>query len=332
MSLRDPQSPGWPERGERTADEKVAAKWAAVYVAELESETKRRHLGLPKQRRLGKAIEEYLAHRRNTKELGTWASERSVLRHLLEAAGPSASLPSALDGLQDLMDSLVTRGYNPSTLRTYLQSFSGFFRWAGHTVPRVELPNPGKVDVRTLEPSEVVRLRKAARKVDKRLPGTLLAVEIGLTMGLRQGEIFALRWEAIDAQEESVRVQWQIPKGSTTPKPLKGKLARTAFILPEWWPHHRKRTGIIVDVPTRRRQWVMIKSVLETAGLDRVGAGWHLLRHQYSREFVEGRGGRFEELQIFLGHASILTTQRIYGHFKESVAVKLARERARGVS
>ena len=73
----------------------------------------------------------------------------------------------------------------------------------------------------------------------------------------------------------------------------------------------------------------MITRVLDTAGLNRTGMGWHILRHTYAREFIK-MGGHFEKLQKSLGHKIIMVTEDRYGHFHEDVAVKLAGKRIYG--
>jgi integrase len=66
--------------------------------------------------------------------------------------------------------------------------------------------------------------------------------------------------------------------------------------------------------------------ILDLAGLNEDGVGYHSFRHTYARIFIES-GGRFEELQKSLRHSSIVTTETLYGHFHEDVAAKLAGDR-----
>lgn len=338
--MRNPAARGWPECGERTSDPEVAQRWAWAYLDLVRGEHRSRVLKLPRDRRLKDTVTAYLEHRRATMEKATWSADRTALAYLTDHF--QAHLPLhrvERDELQKIVRGMLARSLRASTIYTYRKSWQTFFRWAGDHDPTLELalPDPGRTDIVTFEPDELVRLRAAAQKVDRqqigRFPSARLAVEIALTMGLRQGEIFALRWEAIDPDEKSVRVNWQVPKDSTTPKPLKGKRARSALVLPAWWPHHRQQIGLLVGRDGRpvgtRTQRNLITRVLDTAGLNRTGLGWHILRHTYARHFIE-MGGRFEELQLSLGHKSIVITQERYGHFTENVAVRLAKERVYG--
>jgi site-specific recombinase XerD len=289
-------------------------------------------LKLPRDRRLSDMTAAYLEHRRATREKSTWSSDRSALNHLLDHIAnhrPVHSIEPA--DLQAIIDAMTQKGYAASTLFTYRKSWQTFFRWHGPHDPTKDVTTPSRNqdDAPTFEPDELIRLRTAADKVARQRaePNARLVIELGLCMGLRQGEIFALRWEAIDPDTRSVRIRWQIPKDSTTPKGLKGKRARTALIMPEWWALHREATGYICGMRGRpigsRSQRDLITRILDTAGLNDVGMGYHVLRHTYARHFVE-QGGGYESLQVGLGHKSITTTQTTYGHFREDAAAKLA--------
>ena len=144
----------------------------------------------------------------------------------------------------------------------------------------ISVPYYGGRDVETLSDEDIPVLFTAAKAVDAQqtgnFPSAALACGIGLYMGLRQGEVFALTWQDIKPNERTVRVQLQVPKESVELKPLKGKLARTALIMPEWWDLHRYdavgficgRTGQPVGTRTQRN---LITRVLDTAGLNELG-------------------------------------------------------------
>lgn len=333
--MRNPEAPGWPDRGERTSDPEVAARWAWDYLSLVRDEHRTRVLKLPKDRRLADASKIYLEHRRSTVERATWSCDRTALNHLLDRIAHHRAVHSIeTKEIQELLDVFARAEYQPASIYTYRKSMQTFFRWCGPHDPTIGTLIRGldRQDVRTFEADELIKVRTAADRVasQRSEPNARLALELALTMGLRQGEIFALRWEQIDPETRSVRVRWQIPKDSTTPRGLKGKRARTALVLPEWWSFHRLGTagyicgkaGHPVGTRTQRE---LITRILDTAGLNEPGLGWHVLRHTYARQFVE-RGGRFEELQLSLGHRLITTTQLRYGHFREDVAIRLARE------
>jgi integrase len=197
----------------------------------------------------------------------------------------------------------------------------------------VTLPKPGTGDVITLSDEQIPLVMKAARKVDAQqigyFPSAYRACGIGLFMGLRQGEIFALDASAIDAKTKTVRVQFQVQKDRSELVPTKGKNARTAVVLEEWEQHDPSAIGLLLGrngkPVSTRTQRNLITRVLDTAGVNQMGLGWHLLRHTYARLFLE-RGGAIGFLQKSLGHSSVRTTEAAYEHLQADVAARLAHE------
>jgi integrase len=132
-------------------------------------------------------------------------------------------------------------------------------------------------------------------------------------------------------------VRWQVPSDGygTMLQPLKGRRNRTALVLPSWWALHvADRTGdvLLVDHVARislRALSRWYERIIRKAGLTRPGQNAHQARHTYSRLALE-KGARLEELQKFLGHASIKTTERYYGWLTAQSATTLARSRIYG--
>ncbi|MEE8551429.1 MAG: site-specific integrase [Gemmatimonadota bacterium] len=339
--MRNPQAQGWPKRGDRTEIEEVAHKWKWDYLALIHDEGRRDGLGLRKPYpTLADGTERYLMHRMNTVERMTWSADRTAVNHLRDRFPLKQHMDRiAPDDVQTFVGEMLAQGYKPSTLGTYIASWRRLFARFGDYDPcaDLELPNPGTTDVATFDAHDVERILDAADAVDRlqvgRVPSARLAVEIGLYMGLRQGEIFALTWEDIDPDTKTVRVQWQQPKDRLGRKPTKGKYARTALILPGWWNDKQRGFGLMVGRDGKpsgsRTQSHLITRVLDTSGLNQIGRGWHVLRHTYSRMFLEA-GGSLEQLQKSLGHSSITTTEQVYGHLREDTAARLAMERIYG--
>lgn len=337
--MRNPKAPGWPDDGERTSDRQVAERWKWAYHDHVRHGHRSRVLGQKRARTLGDAVTEYLRHRENVVEYATWSNDRSALGHLLDAVG--AAVPTvklAPDSYQVLADRMLSEGYQASTVAVYMGQIGAFAKWAGMAEPDVDLPNPGTTDRYIFTDEECDRLRWAGNRVDEqrigKFPSARLAVEIGLSMGLRQGEMFALRWQEIDREARSVRVNWQVPKDRHELKPLKGKQARTALVLPEWWGFHRDdATGVILSHKGRtvstRTQRNLITRVLDTAGLNDIGRGFHELRHAYARRFLE-RAPDIFLLMKSLGHSSVTITEQAYEHLLSDRAVELARKRVYG--
>lgn len=343
-TLRNPSAKGWPTKGERTEALEVAEKWRWHYVSMLRGETTRKQLGLPPARKetLKDLSERWLAHREHTVEEKTWVSSRSAVRRLMEMFGETAGLDDVdADVLQGEFFKLMRDGYAVSTLYTEKHFMSAFFKWAGGENPAslVKLPKVEEKDIHAWSDDELEEIRKAANHVDSQLenPIARLAVELALATGGRQQELFALDWSMINVKEESVRFTRQLSRTTPTFKPLKSKNNRTAYVLESWWDFHdRKARGLILCHSTGnpmgyKAAGLLVQRILDTAGLNGRGRGWHDFRRTYGRLFLEGYGW-LDELQKFLGHKSIATTERAYAAFKDEQAVRFARERRKGGS
>jgi site-specific recombinase XerD len=350
LSLRDPKAPGWkPETkspGARTEDAAVARRWAQAYVDALRDRDRRTALGMgPAARRLGGATDEWLADRkREGKAANTLQADRTAIRHLLEWAGSTATtkdVDAAL--LRGMFRDFQDKGYLASTLGGYRDSLRLFCAYlkqgTKNAAEAVKLPKRAAPDAAPWDNDQMRSLRIAADELDRQRgwPFSLrTAVELGLNAGLRQQELFALDWQAINAATCTARITRQLADNGQRFAPLKGRVNRTTLLLPDWWTEHVDgKTGLVLGSPrgrvgyTRSDQRRAIVAVLIRAGLYRTGAGWHSLRHSYSRLFLE-RGGSMEDLQRSLGHASITITERVYGHLRPDFSAERARQRIYG--
>lgn len=351
--MRDPKHPNWPESGEKTTDAETAQRWAWRYLDFYRIDAKRRHLGLAgPSKPLGAEVQRFLDHRERTSAPKTYGAIHAPLAvHLVPFLGAGIAT-DAVDRelMQRWIDHLLGRKYALGTIRSYLAVSRSFFRWrtdGAHDPTRgVELPNPGERDVAPWTDDELTRLRTAAHALDseahptgpgRSLRSYRLALELAVATGCRIAELPALEWAAIDADERTVRVRWQIPPDGwgTTLQPLKGRRNRTALILPSWWAFHdadaKGRILLAADVPTVSHRAITryFSTIIETAKLKRPGTNAHSFRHTYARLVLE-MGGRLEELQRFLGHSSIRTTEGSYGWLTEQSATTMARSRIYG--
>jgi integrase len=345
--LRDPDAHAWPEGGDTTEDAEVALRWALTYVDHWREDTRRQQLKLgPAPRQLGAASDEWIAQRKSGRPTTTTEGNRSALNALRRFAAEDRESGRKGDALrtdrittallQRFFDRLVADGYAGNTLASYRQAISAFLRSLGYRDPNaargVDLAKLPHEEVATWNDAQLRALRKAADTLDRDRDDFgryRLAVELALASGARRNELFALRWERIDAAARTIRITHQLDKNERRLVHPKGKRPRTALLLPSWWEHHREgSSGLILAMPDgglphpKEISRIAVR-ILTEAKLHRPGVGWHAWRHTYSRDFIE-LGGRFEELQKSLGHASIGTTERLYGHFHEDVAAALA--------
>jgi site-specific recombinase XerD len=106
-------------------------------------------------------------------------------------------------------------------------------------------------------------------------------------------------------------------------------------VLPSWWNlHDADATGRVVlaagaETISHRALERWFDCIVAKAGLKRPMQNAHMARHTYARLMLE-MSARLEELQKFLGHASIRTTERLYGWLTELSATTLARSRVYG--
>ena len=348
IAVRNPKHPGWPTHGERTEDEDIARAWSWAYVDMLRDGVRSRLLGTGRARKVGEAMDDYLAHRMETVAPNTYSADRTALAHLATWAGRerrvdrivARAAPAGFVALQELFGALSRKGYEPTTLYTYRKSMSTFFRWLGGANPasEVALPKTGRTDPDIFTDEDLAELRKAADRVDAarghKPPSARLMLELAAATGCRQEELYALEWRRFSAEKRTVRIVHQLDRNTLRPVALKGKLARTTLVLPDWWDggwYDPDARGLVLcradGRPVGYRpQRHLIDRIYDAAGLNAPGRGYHALRHLYARRFIE-QGGRLEELQRSLGHKSIRTTEAVYSHLSADTAAENARRR-----
>lgn len=364
-TLRNPKHPEWPKKGDRTTDDEVARKWALEYIANQRETVRREHLGLPaKAPALGAAVEEWLKLRSTPGDMmveaSTWQANKSVLGRLVESVGAKTPLdrirgkrqgPAQQDRffyLQDYFNDLLSKGYKRTSVTTERAILSGFFNWVGYPVVReTSVPAPEDKDVFFWSDTQLKKIRTAADRLDTirplPYPQARLAVELALATGARQQELFALKWDDLDADEMTVRFTRQRNRIGGGVKQLKGKENRSALVLPqlvEYLDQHedgwRNRGGWMLHEgdgkPVRYQRTVsLVQRILDTANVNDVGRGWHDFRRTYGRLFLEATGGSgLHLLQVYLGHKKIETTQKAYGHLSSDHATRIGRDMLKG--
>lgn len=271
----------------------------------------------------------------------TVAGDGTTIGHLLDFFKEDPPIDNIPARAQAFIDHLVRRGYQPGTVCNYAARLYAFCEWAELGRPDLKLPASPEPDARFWSDEELVQLREATDYIG---PCARLAFEVAVGCGARQQELFALGWRQLDEPTRGVRIVEQLDRDRPSRRrALKSKKARTALVLPSLWtyldgavPDWRTRVGLIL-VPAggvvygRRAQCNLMRDILAAARLRETGVAWHACRHTYSRLVLEG-GGALEQLRVFLGHANITTTDRIYGHLTEQAAIRLARQRIFGTT
>jgi integrase len=173
--------------------------------------------------------------------------------------------------------------------------------------------------------------------------------KLALTTGLRSGELLALRWSDCHLLRNEIEIQRTLtPDGETAPKSGEARTVdltpAAAGVLAAWFKESgaaefpdrlvfQKETsgGGFLD-PTYLTRGVLYKA-LTRAGIAREGEGgrprtFHSLRHSFARIALEG-GAELTWTQRQLGHASIVLTSDVYGHWSRS-AQKAQAQRLEG--
>ncbi len=186
---------------------------------------------------------------------------------------------------------------------------------------KVKLPKLVTPEMRILEPDEIDALAEA---IDDRYRVMVIAAAY---IGLRFGELCALRVERFDALRRTVRVEGSLSevRGEFVFKGPKSEASRRTvsvpgFLVEELAQHlatYPDSSGLVFTAPTggpirrtnlRRRIWMpaVEASVSEPCT-------FHDLRHTHAALLI-AQGEHPKVIQERLGHASIKTTLDTYGH------------------
>lgn len=162
---------------------------------------------------------------------------------------------------------------------------------------------------------------------------------LALTLGMRSGEVLALRWDDVDLDHDRPRLvvtgslQFQTGVGLVRVKPKTFNSIRTLLLHPEHVEALRavrveqarstlssygdfnpgnyvfiSKAGSPIDPANDRKQWF---ALLERAGVRRVRR--HDARHTAATLLLSAGAG-IASVQKVLGHANISTTVDVYGH------------------
>ncbi len=328
--MRDPSTPGWPERGERTSNLRVAGKWADKY---FEHYVRMHHLEEGHYNTLDEAYHAWISHREVQSQASTVSAGRTAMKTLMEFAGASTH-PAEITAkwLQRMWDDLLREGYKTSTVQTHRQQISMFYHWLGigvNPARETKLPKTANPDKVAWTPEQQERIRDAADRLDEARSGGVffrVLVEMLFATGMRIQEAAAARYEWFNVDDRTVRISSQIARKGHSEKPVKAGDPRTTVVLQEWWSYHEGgKIGLVLQTSTGapipyRTLYGYVREILEHAAVKKSGEAAHHFRHTYAYYFLR-RGGVMWQLQHSLGHKSIRTTEKYYKHFTtEAVA------------
>jgi integrase/recombinase XerD len=253
--------------------------------------------------------------------LVAYERDLALFLEFLEQQGIPSVEALAPDDLDEFVTSLHAGGYKTSTIARKVAAVRAFLRFLyaeGVVGPELldwlHQPKVEKRLPRALSRSQVEQLLEAASGEDTPLGLRDRALlEMLYATGMRATEVIQVRVDDIDFTVGSVRCFG------------KGSKERIIPLYPEALEHLQRyleagrpfllrdageRTLFINNLGsplTRQGLWFLVQHYAEGAGL----AAWvtpHTLRHTFATHLLEG-GAELREVQQFLGHASITTTQ-----------------------
>jgi integrase len=285
---------------------------------------------------VGECAQRFLDHTKRTQRLTTWTSYESTIRvHILPRLGtePVAALTrKKMEALYDLMERKVStqvkaRFHIVLNAMLNLAFNDGILeanplKRLSETAPRYQ-----SAPVEALTETQAKELLRAAK--GHRL-GALFV--LALTTGMRQGELFALRWSDIDLDRRtlSVSLSAQEVNGIITFVPPKSKKGRRRITLSRIAADALVRRRSIAEKEPRRKLDLVFTSV---TGLPlrkgyftdhdwtevRLAAGlpdsvtFHTLRHTAATLLLQENVHPLVVSQM-LGHSKVAVTLDVYSH------------------
>lgn len=252
----------------------------------------------------------------------------SLAEYLRKGGRHSSWQDLGSDTLADYVVDLQNRGYSPTTLARKIASVKSFFAFLveeGIVVvnPTEELraPRIGRTLPKALSEEEVERLLRAPAQLQTPEGERDRAMlELLYATGMRVSELVSLDLDDVNLDQGFVRCRGKGDKERLLPfhedasetlqeyiedarVTLKGPRKERALFLNRWG-----------DRLTRQGFWLILKEHAADAGIT-TPVTPHTIRHSYATHMLRG-GASLRQVQEFLGHASISTTQ-VYTHLTD---------------
>ena len=272
-------------------------------------------------------LDEWMDERRNTVSARTWRVQESMIRNRVKPGiGDYRLCKLAGKDVRQMCRSLTKEGLSPSTvgrvhaiLKQAMQDAVREKRIRTNPLDDIKPPKQTHKDKYVLTPDEVRRLLDAVR--GDRFE---CAFVLGTTCGLRIGEILALRFEDIDLDQGTIRVERTLYNGECSVP--KTQSSRRTLTLPQRALEALVRlcdvngnasgnlfatgSGRPVDV-SNFYKWSW-KPALRKAGLPETFTP-HQLRHG-TASLLLNQNVPVPVVSKYLGHANPSITMRVYAH------------------
>ena len=212
----------------------------------------------------------------------------------------------------------------PSTVARKIAAVKSFFTYlqTKHIIPTdpavgLEAPKVAKRTPHTMTHEEVERLLAAPG--NGHAPKTLrdrALLELLYATGVRVSELVSLRLDDIDLADKAVRVKSEESERERHVPMNDQAVESIQLYLDRGRPHFVKSSGNQAALflnqrgqqLTRQGLWLIIKEYAQRAGLD-YDVTPHMLRHSFAAHLLQSNQATLSEVQRYLGHANISTTQ-----------------------
>lgn len=289
------------------------------------------------RRLFGDFCEEWLILSRNRVKESTYVKyHNTIYRHLLPALGsvPARNLNTVL--IEDFSNTLLANGLARKTVRDILAVVKAVLKHCrkqlGAELPDIEViyPKEQKKDMRVLTLGEQQRL--VAYLLDD-MDETKFGVLLALLTGMRIGELCALKWEDVSAEEQVIhigatmqRLQTLDASASARTKIVVGTaksltsdriipLNSSAAALCRRMRAENGKAYVLTGESGRflEPRAVQYRLSKYTRACELEGVHFHTLRHTFATRCVEV-GFEIKSLSEILGHASAKVTLDRYVH------------------
>jgi integrase len=246
-------------------------------------------------------------------------------KHLVPRFGELTLVDVTPQEIQGYVAHLVREEYAPKTIDHIHDVLSAILRTAVKWGHLKENPARGAAlpTITTVKPKWALTTAQAKALLEALPPLARTMVGVALLTGVRRGELFALRWQAVDLTANQLAVKEAVYEGSFgTPKTAAGlralPLSEGAAALLTAWQAKAKRTGpddLVFATWSGKpispnnvlRRWVF--PACEALGLP--NATWLTFRRTYS-SWAHDKGVPGKVVAELMGHAKVDTTLNVY--------------------
>lgn len=270
----------------------------------------------------------------------TIGSYRSTIAHAKETFGSQRVRRIGAEDIARFNGFLRERGCSASTRAKHLRVLGAclqaavFYRYADSNavreLPPAQRPRPERKEAAYFENHELPGLFAHLQSEPFR---TLCLV--ALKTGMRQGELFALRWDDVDLEQAVIRVRSSYTGGTVgTPKNRERRdvdlISDVVDLLAVCLEEHDTSSGDLVfrgqnghrflspTVVLRRHLYpAMAAAEIRRVGPTEEKRTFHSFRHTFAKRALES-GAQITWLSRHLGHSSLKVTTDIYGHWERA--------------